>query len=884
MKKIAQPTIRKVYGQTSPQDTQQMNTVRKINSLLSSGAVSVTGPTQSRLFKQKIQQPVAVKQECYICDEHCGANGIPLTEALTTVTNTKIPNKIGRVVGEDFMVIISVDDLVCKRCLALFNQMDRLENDLERVKGNILNFINKKYKLNDNDSKTTLSSQPATKLQRINSSGPQITYSRKTNGDDDEVTLTRKVATMPTLQAFQKDSGEFYDTSNDKQTIQTTMGTQIRQHTTITPVQAKKPQSVTTRMYKCVSCDFKTCDLKEFTPHYDVCKAKNSGLRCKVCKKGFANSAMLKAHMDEKHAKEFVCSICCINYVNEISLKKHMETNHPDVKTIIETAAAPVGISQLFTCTQCSFKTNDKQGFDEHIKKHNKVKPFKCRICAARFETRELAAVHAKTHQPDYFKCGKCSVSFPQRELLMKHFETHKQSAQIQSVQQVQQTQQPSQQDLTTQKLLQDTIDEALRGDNSGEMDPKIDFFSCNACSLTFIQENYYNQHMETHKREGTKKSVPTTNSQSLIRQEVRNTNATILHTQTNSISDADIESMFEKMHSDKVENEGNSNSSEMVITSQQNSVGGISFSITIPQQEDGSQQNSQEGSNDGKNDEEANRMGIDMPNLDHADDQEQNLEQQEQHSGPVSMPSLDDDGDDSSHPSNTEQIPMDLEEMQNAAESGQIKFIMNEDGQILQLDNHIITTDADGNQILVQGTDSEQIQQLLQSVGVLQGESDGETYQMIQGENNQMILVQGEGNEAQLIDASMLSEDGHLVIQHENDGGLPEGMHIVNEDGVQVPVSFAITSQQQHEQLDEDGAVDQQQQMEEHEADEDHKENFMETNAEEEAHQATEENSTTTTETAMKTEASSPTHPVSSTTGEGFFNIEDLMQQPEQK
>lgn len=326
-----------------------MNTVRKINSLLSSGAVSVTGPTQSRLFKQKIQQPIAVKQECYICDEHCGANGIPLTEALTTVTNTKIPNKIGRVVGEDFMVIISVDDLVCKRCLALFNQMDRLENDLERVKGNILNFINKKYKLNDSDSKTTLSSsqQPATKLQRINSSGPQITYSRKTNGDDDEITLTRKVATIPTLQAFQKDPNEYFDSSNDKQTIQPTMGTQIRQHTTITPVQAKKPPGqVTTRMYKCVSCDFKTCDLKEFTPHYDVCKAKNSGLRCKVCKKACANSAALKAHMDEKHTKEFVCSICCINYVNEISLKKHMETNHPDVKTIIETAAAPVGISK----------------------------------------------------------------------------------------------------------------------------------------------------------------------------------------------------------------------------------------------------------------------------------------------------------------------------------------------------------------------------------------------------------------------------------------------------------------------------------------------------------------------------------------------------------
>lgn len=104
-------------------------------------------------------------------------------------------------------------------------------------------------------------------------------------------------------------------------------------------------------------------------------------------------------------------------------------------------------------------------------------------------------------------------------------------------------------------------------------------------------------------------------------------------------------------------------------------------------------------------------------------------------------MPSLDDESQQSS-----DQVPMDLDDIQNAAESGQIKFILNENGQLLHLENHhILTTDADGNQILVQ--DSEQIQQLLQSVGVLQagdGEGGEQTFQMIQGENNQMILVHG--------------------------------------------------------------------------------------------------------------------------------------------
>lgn len=175
-----------------------------------------------------------------------------------------------------------------------------------------------------------------------------------------------------------------------------------------------------------------------------------------------------------------------------------------------------------------------------------------------------------------------------------------------------------------------------------------------------------------------------------------------------------------------------------------------------------------------------------------------------------VSMPSLDDDAD-GSQPSSSDQVPMDLEDIQNAAESGQIKFILNENGQLLQLDNHILTTDAEGNQILVQ--DSEQIQQLLQSVGVLQADGDGgeQTFQMIQGENNQMILVQGDNNEAQLIDASMLNEDGQLVIQHHGDQ-LPEGMHVVNEDGVQVPVSIAFA---QHL---ESAAEHHQQQQEQHE------------------------------------------------------------------
>lgn len=318
--------------------------------------------------------------------------------------------------------------------------------------------------------------------------------------------------------------------------------------------------------------------------------------------------------------------------------------------------------------------------------------------------------------------------------------------------------------------------------------------------------------------------------------------------------------------------------------------------------------------------------------------------DQNSQSGGPVSMPSLDDDAE-SSQPSTNDQVPMDLDEMQNAAESGQIKFILNENGQLIQLDNHILTTDADGNQILVQGTDSEHLQQLLQSVGVLQaGDGDGEqTFQMIQGENNQMILVQGDNNEAQLIDASMLNEDGHLVIQQHGDGELPEGMHVVNEDGVQVPVSIAFAQHmdessaehhhhqssaelhhhqheqhEQHEQqefaeqMEEENAElaaaenatqhEQQEQSEQqdpldqksdaehqeqptdetHPADSDEQNIKLEESSQDGEEQQLQE---TSPDTDVTTVTTSTTTPVTSTTsGEGYFNLDELINQPDQK
>lgn len=201
--------------------------VRKIHNLLSSGAVTVTGPNQPRILKQKVgsttvtstannnnaaaQQNNYGGSRCYVCDDAIVSSSTQhqLTEMNTSHTNTKFPNKIGQLVGDAFMVIVSVEDVVCSRCTNLINYLDRLENDVERVRTNIMNLLHKKYGLNDDGggggggssaaatSGNILVSQsgsPPIKMQKLNSGN--VAVNRMVNSGDESGDRVRKTAVL----------------------------------------------------------------------------------------------------------------------------------------------------------------------------------------------------------------------------------------------------------------------------------------------------------------------------------------------------------------------------------------------------------------------------------------------------------------------------------------------------------------------------------------------------------------------------------------------------------------------------------------------------------------------------------------------------------------
>lgn len=583
-------------------------------------------------------------------------------------------------VGDDFCVIVAEDDAVCRRCITLFNTMDKYENDLENVRSRLRGFINKKYSIDEEE--------PPAKVQKLNSGSPRWN--------------------------------------------QNTAETQLK--TLSTPLQANNTPAKRgpVKLYKCIACDFKTTDLNAFQPHSNVCKGQaNKQSPVSTVNRGVRQTYQPTAQ-------------------KQTVFNKTQSPQKVGGTTIVRNQAT----QQQLQCRTCSFKTADRVLFQEHQRNHMKLRPFKCRMCLERFETREAAQIHAKIHsQPPGggWKCGICSRHFQKRDMFDVHMKTHERFKSVSQPEVIVMGKEK-------QKPLTDIIKEALSEDDQDAVNELIEFHSCNLCSLTFVNKKLYAQHMKTHENPTEKLSESPVKQQDTL---------------------GDLESIFEKMHSEGGHHTSTSNGDKNVLITTQE--GGITYNITIPQDDE---------------EEKDNSVRISMPNLDDVNETKD----------VVSMPSLHDEEENTQSSQEQTEVPMDLDDLQGAAaaEGQQLKFIVDENGQFLQLDNHILTTDAEGNQILVQGTDQEQLQHLLQSVGVdgnqvlvqLQGngegiDGEGATLQMIGGDGNQgqMILVQGADGEQQLIDASMLqTEDGSLILQQGEDGQT----HLTTADGIPVSVSFS--------------------------------------------------------------------------------------------
>lgn len=92
---------------------------------------------------------------CFVCDQKVSGEKVILASSISTHSKVTLPEKISQLIGDDYVVAVTEQDCVCKRCASLLNHMDKLENELTLVKRALTSNISHKYKINFNDSSAT---------------------------------------------------------------------------------------------------------------------------------------------------------------------------------------------------------------------------------------------------------------------------------------------------------------------------------------------------------------------------------------------------------------------------------------------------------------------------------------------------------------------------------------------------------------------------------------------------------------------------------------------------------------------------------------------------------------------------------------------------------
>lgn len=112
--------------------------------------------------------------QCFVCDVKIQGRHYALATCRTQTSRSRVIEKLGELVGERYMVVISEDDVICRSCANLINTLDRLDVEMCNVRDNVLQFLEQKYSL---DKGELLGSNEKTKR----SQPPQITKCNNEN-------------------------------------------------------------------------------------------------------------------------------------------------------------------------------------------------------------------------------------------------------------------------------------------------------------------------------------------------------------------------------------------------------------------------------------------------------------------------------------------------------------------------------------------------------------------------------------------------------------------------------------------------------------------------------------------------------------------------------
>ncbi|XP_049861395.1 uncharacterized protein LOC126355181 [Schistocerca gregaria] len=338
-------------------------------------SISLSEAANKQITGGKTNRDSTGDLRCFICDGKITGTCFPLVVGVTPYSKTDIPTKIGQLMGEGFMVVVSEDDNLCKRCTSLLYQLDRLEVDLNLVKDALTNYLKLKYQLNEEDHEIATSRDDSSfLLYNEEENGNDKSSCKKLCGKEGEVAADEEfkdgcenipgILSSATKSPKKINAEIILDERHGKRRKK-------KRRTTDALGVLNGQSSSTNKEYKCSLCEQKTPDISVYKAH--SCN-KYEGIKCE---NDFPSSQGTQKQIKNIHSTEWLCHVCDMIFEEENMLASHIQTSsHNDMVHHKLQSGQPgnkktsIFISGEYTCSICNFKTGSIATYRDHQQFH----------------------------------------------------------------------------------------------------------------------------------------------------------------------------------------------------------------------------------------------------------------------------------------------------------------------------------------------------------------------------------------------------------------------------------------------------------------------------------------------------------------------------------
>lgn len=199
-------------------------------------------------------------------------------------------------------------------------------------------------------------------------------------------------------------------------------------------------------IYRCVMCDYTTCDMQDLKRHLNDAHPTKHQFKCDVCNRGFTSEIPCEEHKNfHAGAMPFQCEICLKSFPYTRFLIAHKKASHPEAqlkitathechickkrfahkKSLVLHVRAHSGENSVL-CEMCGKSLSSSEHLKNHLRIHTGFKPHTCSVCGKGFAKKCNLTLHERVHSGEKpYVCQTCTKCFSQRSTLVIHQRYH---------------------------------------------------------------------------------------------------------------------------------------------------------------------------------------------------------------------------------------------------------------------------------------------------------------------------------------------------------------------------------------------------------------------------------------------------------------------------